>query len=361
MIIIDGSQGEGGGQMVRTALALSALTGIPFRITGIRKNRPEPGLKAQHLHAVKAVMKVCGAKVEGAALGSQELVFSPGKLAAKRIEVDVGTAGSLTLLLQSLLLPAMFAGKTSRFTLIGGTNVAWSMPVEYLQEVGVPPFRRYVEKLDVVGKKRGYYPKGGGCIEVRVRPKWFVEGSFSGFLEKFRAEAPGIDLTGRAHLMLVKGVSHASEDLQDAHVAERAAQAARQTLRGLKCPVEIHHEYAKTASIGSGVTLWAVFSRKDDEIDVLNPIRIGADALGEKGTRAEDVGREAAMRLLEEINSGTLVDRHLADNVVPLMGLLGRSVIQTSAITDHTRTNMSVVECFLPVKFTSEGNTIRSN
>jgi len=362
MILIDGSQGEGGGQIVRTALALSALTGQSFKVTGIRANRPTPGLKAQHLHGVKAAMKLCDGNVEGDVIGSQELTFHPEKLAGRRFEVDIGTAGSITLLLQSVLLPAMFAGKSSTITLIGGTNVAWSMPIEYLQEVLVPQLRRYVDKLDVTLVKRGYYPAGGGKVEVRVKPKWSVSDakSFDAFLMRLRAEAPHLQLTAQHHLVMVKGISHASVDLQDARVAERQAQSARHVLRELKCPIDIRHEYADTASTGSGLTLWAIFSKDEEDIDPSDPVRLGADALGEKGKRAEQVGEEAAKRLLEEIKSGAAVDRHLADNLIPLMGLVCPSEIKTSTITEHSRTNALVVERFLKTKFQLEASAIRS-
>jgi RNA 3'-terminal phosphate cyclase len=162
------------------------------------------------------------------------------------------------------------------------------------------------------------------------------------------------------HLVMVKGISHASVDLQDARVAERQAQGARHVLRGLKCPTDVCHEYVETPSTGSGIVLWAVCSKDKDDIDSSNPIRLGSDALGERGKRAEDVGAEAANRLLEEMGSGAAVDRHLADNLIPLMGIICPSEIKTSTITEHSRTNAMVVEKFLKSRFALEGNTIRS-
>ncbi len=154
MIILDGSYLEGGGQIVRTALALSSLTGQPFRITNIRSARKDPGLKAQHVQCVKTLQQLCNAKADGAELGSKELLFIPGKIEAKNITIDIGTAGSITLLLQAVLLPCMFANKTHKLTIIGGTDTEWSMPIDYFANVLVPQYRR-VCGLEVKVLKRG--------------------------------------------------------------------------------------------------------------------------------------------------------------------------------------------------------------
>src|SRR3990172_7190118 len=139
MIVLDGSMGEAGGQIARTALALSSLTGQAFKITRIREARKDPGLKAQHVHCVKALQQLCSAKSEGAEIGSRELLYIPGKISAKNLTVDIGTAGSITLLLQAVLLPCMFAQKTHTLELIGGTDTAWSMPLDYFSPVLLPP------------------------------------------------------------------------------------------------------------------------------------------------------------------------------------------------------------------------------
>ena len=135
MILLDGSKGEGGGQIVRTALALSSLTGKPFRVTNIRQGRRDPGLKPQHVHCITALQELCKAKAEGAYEGSRELLFVPGPIAAKNLTIDIGTAGSITLLLQAVLLPCMFAQKNHTLTLKGGTDTEWSMPVDYFTNV----------------------------------------------------------------------------------------------------------------------------------------------------------------------------------------------------------------------------------
>jgi RNA 3'-terminal phosphate cyclase len=167
-------------------------------------------------------------------------------------------------------------------------------------------------------------------------------------------------LTKQGELVSIKGVSHASKALENAKVAERQANAAKQALLQLKVPIEITSEYSAALSAGSGITLWAIFSANKEEVDAENPIRLGADALGEKGKPAEQVGQEAARQLLAEIECKTPVDSHLADNLIPLMSLCKPSTIKTSRITSHTKTNMQAAEAFLGKTFKLEDSTIKS-
>lgn len=364
MIELDGSAGEGGGQMVRTALALSALTGKAFRITNIRANRPEPGLKAQHAKAAETAALICNGTVEAGVIGSKELTFYPRKLQGKKLEVDIGTAGSITLLLQSILLPAMFAPKSSAFVLKGGTNVAWSMPIEYLQEILLPQVQKWAS-VEVKLLKRGYYPAGGGIVEVKVKPQFPIEDDFQKFWNDFREggekePALPINLLAQGHLISIKGVCHASRSLESKKVGERMAEACTKALKHLAVPVDIRIEYHDTLSAGAGCTLWAIFSRNKDDIDMMNPIRIGADCLGEPKLSAEDVGERAAKALVSEINSKAPVDKHLADNLVPFAALACPSVYKASEITEHTRTNIQVVEAFLGKRFEIEGTAVRT-
>ncbi len=351
MIELDGSYGEGGGQIVRTALALSTLTQKPFHVTTIRKGRKDAGLKAQHVHCIKALQELCDAKAEGATLGSTELTFYPGTIKKRKLDVDIGTAGSITLFLQALLMPCFFAPKPVKLSITGGTNVAWSMPVEYLQEVFAPHLNKYCDKLNIKLLKRGYYPKGGGKIEVSITPKYTMETV---------AEAQPIMLLEQQHLLYIKGVSHAAKHLENAKVADRQAATAQQQLEAYGVPITIRTEYVDSLNPGSGITLWAVFSQDKEELDQVNPVSLGSDALGELGKPSETVGQEAAQQLKTAIDSKAPVDAHLADNLIPWMALFKPSAIKVAQVTEHTKTNIYAVEQFLGRTFTIEGNIISS-
>lgn len=356
MLIIDGNHGEGGGQILRTALALSCLTGTPFRMKNIRAGREKPGMKAQHVTCVKALQTLCNAKADGAEVGSSELLFIPGKIAAKNTTLDIGTAGSVTLLLQSILLPCMFADKTHTLTLIGGTDVPFSMPIDYFAHVVLPQFARVCD-FDLKIIRRGYNPAGGGEVRLTIKPRFSKNKLES--LEGLRLALAhnSFSLTQQGTLFSIKGISHASNSLADRRVAERQSSAATQALSTLRAPVHIINEYHKTPSTGSGITLYAIYS-SSGEITAENPVRIGADMLGEKETAAEDVGTTAAQKLIAEIKTYAPVDSHLADNLVPLIALIRNCMISVSQVTLHTRTNMWVVEQFLGPTFKEEEKII---
>ncbi len=345
MIELDGSYGEGGGQMMRTALALSVITKKPFKMNNIRANRPQPGLKNQHLHAIKALQELCGAKASDCHVGSTEFLFVPGEVKARTLSIDIGTAGSITLILQAILPPVLLSGKKVRLKIVGGTDVAWSPQVDYMHNVIIPHLRKYAQ-IDFKRERRGYYPKGGGKVDILVKPR-----------EEKHAK---INLFESGELIQIKGISHASTDLEKAEVAERQAKNAKQMLLKLNCPVQISNEYCDTLSTGSGITLWAVKSKDAGEVDFDNPIRIGADVLGEKGKRAEIVGQECAETLLKELESEEPVDKHLADWLIPFLGLYEGS-FRCSEITSHTKTNMWVTKQFLDIKFEVEENKVCVN
>lgn len=358
MKILDGSFGEGGGQIVRTALAISMLTQEPFRVTNIRSGRDKPGLKAQHVTCIRALQQLSKCKADGDIEGSSELLFIPAPITAKNVTVDIGTAGSIPLLLQALLLPCMFAQKTHTLTLMGGTDTKWSMSTDYLSQVVLPQYRR-LAGIELKLLKRGYYPKGGGRIELTVKPevKRAEFETFDAFIKALSHKAFVLDKQGT--LISVKGISHASNDLENAKVAERQMTAAKQKLSALNVPVDITCQYYDAQSTGSGITLWAIFSQGYD-VDIENPVRLGADALGDKGKPSEAVGIEAAEKLLQEISSKAPVDSHLADNLIPLIALCRPSSINVARVTPHTVTNMYVVEQFLGKTFKQENKKIKS-
>ncbi len=338
MITIDGSYGEGGGQIIRTALALSTLLKVPFKAVNIRKGRGKPGLKQQHIACINALKSLCNAKADGDEAGSTELLFAPGEIKSRSLSIDIGTAGSTTLLLQSLLLPCILAPHPVKLEIKGGTSGKWQMPFDYFTHVMLPHLAKYADIRHSM-KRRGYYPEGGGCIELKIAPKFSMES---------RSSAPMIMLKERNGSMVVKGISHASLMLQEARVAERQADAAKFLISSAGCRPDIAVEYSNTSCPGSGITLWAFFS--DSETNDINPVIIGADIEGEKGKPAEDVGTEAAKLLISELNSGAPVDSHLADSLVPFLAVFGGS-IKTSEITAHTRANIYASEMFLGKRF----------
>ncbi len=326
MIHIDGSIGEGGGQILRTSIALSAVTGRKIRIFNIRAKRQNPGLGYQHIAAIKAVSQLCKADTTGVEMGSKEITFSPMKIKGKRINIDVGTAGSLTLVLQALMIPAIYAPNEVIITLKGGTDVRYSPPIDYLRFVTLPILRRFNYNADIELIRRGYYPKGGGRILVRIKP----------------SELDKIVLKNRGEIVSVRGISHAHKDLENAMVALRQIKGARSVIynyllknENYKGKIEIKGEYVNTLSYGSGILLYA---RTENSV-------IGSSSLGERGKRAEIVGMEAGKKLVEELKTNMALDRYMADQIVPYLALAGGK-IGVSDITEHCRTNIEVVRKF---------------
>jgi RNA 3'-phosphate cyclase len=348
VIKLIGEYGEGGGSIVRVALALSTLTGKAFEVTNIRKGRAKSGLKAQHLYCIKGAQQLCNAKVKGMELGSEYLKFEPSTLKTKNLYLDIGTAGSMTLILQSILLPSMFGNKKINIKLIGGSDCSWSPPFDYFKEVFLPQIQRYAQ-IECRLIKRGYYPKGGGIVELKINPIYKLSNfkNFKEFYSYLKENAPKINLTERGNLIKINGVSHASKQLEKAKVAERQANSAELILKQLNCPVNIRREYSDSLSPGSVITLYAIFSKLKDDVDINKPVIIGADSLGERGKRAENVGVEAAQKLIKEINAGSAADEYLADNLIPIMAFIPPSKIKTSKISNHTLTNIYVCKQFL--------------
>jgi len=221
VIEIDGSFGEGGGQILRTAVALSCVTGKAVRIKKIRANRPKPGLAAQHLKGIEAAKIISGAEVEGLRLGSTEVIFRPGIVRGGEYRIDIGTAGSVTLIFQTILLPLLFAERESRVTVTGGTDVAWAPPVDYFKNVTLKALREMNAECQLQVLRRGYYPKGGGAVRLEVKP----------------SEMRGVIFERLDEI--VKGVSHC-QNLPE-HVAVRQANSAREFLeeRGIRAEIKI--------------------------------------------------------------------------------------------------------------------------
>ena len=348
MLRIDGSKGEGGGQMVRTALALSTLTGRPFHMTHIRAGRPQPGLKAQHLKAIEALQAICGAQVTTVKLGAKTFTFQPGQVQPGQYFFDIGTAGSISLLLQALLPPLLFSSGPTTLRLRGGTCGKWQPAVEYTREVLLPYLSAFAD-MELTIRRRGYYPKGGGDVSVRIQPKLSA-------WEKAH-QLPSYSLTEHEPPSQIAGIAFAADILAGRQVAERMADAARAELQIWNCPVDISTAYGPAYNTGAGIILRAVVNHSSAGI----PLSIGADTLGTRGKPAETVGSEAAQQLNRALHSGDPVDPHLADQLAPYLGLIPGSRMKVSHPTGHLLSNIAMTERFLPICFESKGTIWETN
>lgn len=326
---IDGSQGEGGGQLLRNAVALAAIHGSPIRVYNIRRKRKNPGLRPQHLHAVKLVGRLCGAEMMGLKENSMEIQFSPKLIRGGSFSIDIGTAGSITLLLQCVLPVLAFTQVKSTLKITGGTSVKWAPPVPYMTNVFLPILSTYMGFEPTVNLvRRGYYPKGGGLVEVEATPVGKIN---------------PIVLTERGNIEAIKGISYCSK--LPKHVAERQARSAKRFLakHGLnEVSIEVVTDMS-ARSPGSGIVLWAK--------SPLSAI-IGADSLGERGKKAEHVGEEAARQLISQLQQNKPVDKHLSDQLIVWMALAnGESRIECTELTLHTTTVIELCETIAGTEF----------
>ena len=328
---------EGGGQIVRTSMALAALTGKDVRVSKIRDKRPNPGLQAQHVTAVKALASICNAETQGLFQGSRDLTFKPRSHVGGRFIFDVGTAGSIPLILQALMPSAAFAPDRVDFDLTGGTDVLWSPSIDYVRLVVLPVLQLmgYEATLNVL--RRGHYPKGGGRVTMSIEPSRALR---------------SIKLLEAGRWFGVEGISHCVK--LPSHVAQRQASAAKQRLssRGIgevNIAIETYpSDRDQHLAPGSGITL--LMKSPSGAV-------IGADSIGERGKPAEVVGEEAANRLLLELEGMAPLDRHMGDILIPYMAVgEGRSEISVSEITMHTLTNIRVAEILTGVTFEVEGD-----
>jgi RNA 3'-phosphate cyclase len=335
MIEIDGSYGEGGGALLRVSTALSAFTGNPIHIKNIRAGRPKPGLMPQHLNAILALQKLSEAKVHGLTIGSEVISFIPEVLQEGEFQVHVGTAGSITLILQAFMIPAGFAPGPVKICLTGGTDVRWSPPVDYLQNVTLPVLNSIGHQIDLKLLKRGYYPQGGGKLQANMIP-----------LNKFKS----------FHLHdlqvdFIKGVSHCTK--LPRHVAIRQALAAEKKIKqaGYDAHIEIN-TVGDALGPGSCIVLWSEFEGK-----TFHPMgRVGGSSLGEPGKRAESVGQDAAIELLRHLSIGAPLDRYMADQIIPYMAIHGSSNVKIAELTSHTLTNIYAAEKISGHQFQVNGN-----
>ncbi len=336
MITIDGSYGEGGGQVLRTALALSTLTGQPVRIEHIRANRPKPGLRPQHLTAVRAAATICQARVTGDALGSSALTFVPGRSAqAGRYTFDVsdaaqgGSAGSVGLVLQTVLLPLALADGDSHLVLRGGTHVSWAPSAFYLEHVFLPFLSEVGVSAHITVSRWGFYPAGGGEIEVRIAGK---------------STLAAVQGTERGALRRIWGLAAVTN--LPAHIPQRMAARAGRYLAAADLSAQIEPRRLRGAGPGAGIFLLAEYEGS----------RAGFTAYGRKGLPAERVAEAVCEELLAHHRSGAPCDPHLADQaVLPLALASGPARVVTSRVTLHLTTNVWVVRQFLDREIGVEG------
>ena len=331
MIEIDASFGEGGGQILRSALALSVITGHAMRLSHIRANRPQPGLRPQHLKAIEAAALISDAKVEGATPGSQNLSFEPMCLMSGKYAFDIGTAGSVSLLLQTVYLPLNFADGPSHLTLSGGTHVPWSPCFHYLQWQWLPYLNAAGYHLACTLERVGFYPPGGGLLQANIVPS--------------RHFSP-LRLSERGRLLRIRGLSGVGR--LDRSIAERQRKQADARLHELGVPVEIEVTEVTSASPGTFIVLQAEFEGG----------RCCAFALGARHKRAEKVADEAVDELRADIHSGGAIDAWLADQLLlPLAFVPEKSELSVCSISPHLRTNAELLSHFLPVHVEIEGET----
>ncbi|MDH7509050.1 MAG: RNA 3'-terminal phosphate cyclase [Methanomassiliicoccales archaeon] len=327
MIEVDGSYGEGGGQLVRCAVAFAALTGKETRIHNIRAKRPNPGLAPQHLAAINGVALISGGALEGATIGSTEIIYRPGKVRGGKFRINVGTAGSIPLVLQACMLPAIVAETKTVMEITGGTNVRWSPPIDYYDLVLFSLLKRIGIDIEMEILARGFYPEGGGKVLVEISPAKRI--------------AP-LRLEDRGQLRRIGGRCF-SQNLPS-HICSRMCHSVKKSLIDFG-NIDISSEISSGISTGVGICLFAEYENT----------MLGADALGEKGIPAETVGASAALSLKEEISSAGTLDIHASDQILPYLALAGEeSTFRVRAISKHLETQLWLISKFMNTRFELE-------
>lgn len=309
---------------MRTAISLSAVTGKEIRISKIRAGRPHPGISPSHVTSIEAVAELCDAEVDGLFVGSKEILFKPDQLTGGAFDFDVGTAGSISLVVQSCLLPA--AMSKSRVTLVvkGGTDVKWSPPVDFMRLVHLPILARFGPACDLEINSRGFYPEGGGEVAVEISPV---------------AKLSGLDLSERGKVLSINGCAYA-QNLPE-HVTSRMRHSVLKNMLDFK-DVRVDADVRRGRSTGAGIVLAATCE---------NSI-IGESALGARGVKSEVLGEDCSSDLKETLLSGASVDQHMLDQILPYMALAeGNSRVLAEELTSHAETNVWVIEKFVGRRF----------
>ncbi len=330
MIEINGAQGEGGGQILRTSLTLSALTKTPVHIHHIRANRRQPGLRPQHLAAVNAIAKLTNAKVTGAHLNSGALTLVPTTLRSGRYRFDISTAGALSLVLQTIFLPLSVGGGTSEVTLTGGTHVPWSPIFHYLEACWLPVVHALGFRGALTLQNAGFYPQGGGVVIAKILPA---------------QDLKPLSYVTRGALTRIRGLSGVAN--LDESIAKRQKHQALKRLYPFCKDVKTKTLDLPAPGKGTFIQLTAEFSQAGCAC---------YSALGAPGKPAERVADEAVDGLLAFLETDGCVDQYLADQLLlPLSMINGTSHFRTSTVTQHLLTNALVIKQFLPIDIEIEG------
>jgi len=331
MIEIDGSAGEGGGQIVRSSLALSIITGKPFLITRVRANRSKPGLLNQHLTAVKAACQISAAETTGVRLGSSEFTFAPGTLSPGHYNFNIGTAGSTTLVFQTILPPLMLAGAGSTITLDGGTHNPMAPPFEFLRDTFLPLLARMGVSVRATLDAYGFYPQGGGSLKFEIEPAEKLLPLHLGEKETVKSV--------NAQALVVK----LPED-----IGHRELKALKALLKRL--------DNKKVVEVKQGRSAGNVIIVQVTTASLVETVT----AIGARGVKAEDVAKTAAEETNHYLASKAAVGEHLADQLLIPMALAGEGSYLTSILSSHTTTNISVIQKFLDVQIetTELGNSL---
>jgi len=323
MMEIDGSQGEGGGQVLRSALTLSMMTGQPFRIAQIRARRSKPGLMRQHLVAVKAAAAISAAHVEGAEIGSQELLFAPGAVTGGDYSFAIGSAGSCTLVLQTILPALLFASAPSTVRISGGTHNPLAPPAPFLDRAYGAMLRKMGASIDLDVERVGFYPAGGGVLVARI--------------------APCARLTPLTLLERGERIGAYAESLVSGVPAEVAERELAGVAAGLGWSGDQLHIVQLPASQGPGNVLLATLEHEN-----VTTVFAG---FGEKSVTAESVAKALVGRVRRYLASGAVADEYLADQLMLPLALAGGGAFTLDKLSQHALTNAAIIERFVPVKF----------
>jgi RNA 3'-terminal phosphate cyclase (ATP) len=333
MIEIDGSFGEGGGQILRTALGLSCLLGKQFRIFNIRRGRKKPGLMPQHLTCVHALQLISNASVSGDYKGSTELTFAPGEIKGREFFFDIGTAGSTLLVLQTVIPALIRTGRRASIILKGGTHVPFSPSFDYISEVFAPILAGMGLTLKVSIESYGFYPKGGGIVRAQIYSERTLE---------------PIHVPERGRILKITGFSGVGN--LPLSIAEREKNAALAKISSLLPDIHCSTDI-RTAAVETPGTGTFIFMKTESEHSTA-----GFTSLGEKGKRAEIVGEDGALELIDYSRSNAALDPHLSDQIVLYLSLCPKeSTFTTSRITNHLMTNLRVIELFHPYDWSVDG------